>query len=138
MASDSQETNGGIKAKCVKLFRAEDEYGTKVIIGTAGASFTGMLYVDNYGSGEPRPDILDNITEDENFLILIWDGKDLFEVDWMWRPILIPKTDFVAIGSGAAAAMGAMYMGASAREAVAAAKKIDNYTGGAVKTIALK
>ena len=137
MAADSQETDGGMKTKCRKLFRVEDACGNEVIIGTAGGSFTGMLFVDNYSSVEDRPAVLDNITEDENFHNLIWDGEDLYEVDWLWHPIKVPRVPFFAIGSGAAAAMGAMHAGASAKEAIQIAKKIDNYTGGTVKTMSL-
>jgi ATP-dependent protease HslVU (ClpYQ) peptidase subunit len=39
---------------------------------------------------------------------------------------------FVAIGSGAAAALGALYVGATPVEAVRAAAKVDPYTGGRI------
>lgn len=43
----------------------------------------------------------------------------------------------VAIGSGGEVATGAMLMGASSREAVKIASKIDIYTGGKIKTVNL-
>ena len=137
MAADSQETLGDNKANCKKLFKKKDETGKKVIIGTAGGSFTGMIYVDHFGSGKKRPDEISYMYEDEDFHNLIWDGKKLFEVNWMWRPIQV-HSRFFAIGSGAGAALGAMHMGATAREAVVIAKKIDNYTGGPVITATLE
>lgn len=137
MAADSQETTD-VKSHCVKLFRTTDEYNNPVIIGTAGGSFSGMTYVDFYGTGEERPTTIDNMDVEEDFHNLIWDGKDLWEVNWLWRPIKVPKSHkFFAIGSGAAAALGAMHMGASAKEAVNIAKKIDNHTGGPVRTMSL-
>ena len=137
MAADSQETNGDTKARCKKLFRKKDEDGQYVIIGTGGGSFTGMIYVDHFGTGKKRPDEISYMYEDEDFHNLIWDGKKLLEVNWMWRPIQV-QAPFYAIGSGAAAALGAMHMGATAKEAVQIAKKIDNNTGGLVVTASLR
>jgi hypothetical protein len=44
---------------------------------------------------------------------------------------------FAAWGSGAAAAYGALYMGADAREAVAIAMKVDGWSGGSVRSLSL-
>jgi ATP-dependent protease HslVU (ClpYQ) peptidase subunit len=138
MAADTQETTGGdLTARCKKLYRCTDPKGRRVLIGTAGGSFSGMVYVDWFKKGGERPNVLDNISSDEDFHNLIWDGKSLFEVNWLWRPIKVPRPKFFAIGSGAGAALGAMHMGASAKEAVAVAKKIDIYTGGAIVTMKL-
>lgn len=46
--------------------------------------------------------------------------------------------DFTAWGSGFAAALGALHMGASALEAVIAASKVDCYTGGAITEMRLE
>jgi ATP-dependent protease HslVU (ClpYQ) peptidase subunit len=138
MVSDSQETSGGLKFNCRKLFRKKDLVGNKVILGTAGGSFTGMIYVDLFGTNKPRPTTIEYMYEDEDFHIIIWDGKKLFEVNWMWRPIEVPPIHkFFAVGSGAAVALGAMHMGASAREAVAIACRVDAYTGGRLQVMTL-
>lgn len=47
-----------------------------------------------------------------------------------------PRTP-IAIGSGGDVAVGAMMMGATSREAVKIASKIDVYTGGKIKTVRL-
>jgi hypothetical protein len=132
MAADSQETNDTLKSTCTKIFKKKDEKGRPVLLGTAGGSYTGMIYVDWFGSGKERPEKIRDIFEDEDFHIIIWDGKKLWEVNWLWRPIEVTNTKFFAIGSGAAVALGAMEMGASAFEAVVTAKKYDTYTGGRV------
>lgn len=138
MAADTQETDGNdSQHRCKKLFRCTDPKGKRVILGTAGGSFSGMIYVDHFRTGKPRPTTIEYIYEDEDFHILIWDGKKLFEVNWLWRPIQVPRPKFFAIGSGAPAALGAMHMGATAKEAVAVAKKIDIYTGGAIVAMKL-
>lgn len=137
MAADSQETTD-IKMHCRKLFRRTSPTGRRVIIGTAGSSYAGMIHVDSYSKGSERPKVLDNIESDEDFQNLIWDGKALWEINWLWHPIRVPRSHkFFAIGSGAAAALGAMHMGASAKEAVNTAKKIDNLTGGRVSCMSL-
>lgn len=137
MAADTQETQGESQLRCKKLYRCTSPKGRRVIIGTAGGSFSGMVYVDWFKEGGDRPSVLDNISNDEDFHNLIWDGKNLFEVNWLWRPIKVPTPKFFAIGSGAPAALGALHMGASAKEAVNVAKKIDIYTGGRVVSMKL-
>jgi 20S proteasome alpha/beta subunit len=47
------------------------------------------------------------------------------------------ETEFVAIGSGMATALGALYHGASAREAVEIASLVDTATGDGVDTLSL-
>ena len=54
-------------------------------------------------------------------------------VDSLGKLYKHPINKFSAIGSGWAIAMGAMQSGASAKEAVKAAIKLDIYSGGAVK-----
>jgi hypothetical protein len=48
------------------------------------------------------------------------------------------NTEFAAWGSGAMAALAALHMGASAKQAVKVAKKVDVYTGGKVKTMKIR
>jgi ATP-dependent protease HslVU (ClpYQ) peptidase subunit len=137
MAADTQETAGESQMRCKKIFRATSPKGRRVLIGTAGGSFAGMIYVDHFKSGKERPITIDYMDIEEDFHNLIWDGTNLFEVNWLWRPIKVPRPKFFAIGSGAPAALGAMHMGASAKEAVNVAKKIDIYTGGRVVSMKL-
>lgn len=59
-------------------------------------------------------------------------GAVLFESDQM-APFKVPK--IFAIGSGSRFAMGAMYAGSSAADAVRIASKLDEYTGGKVHTM---
>ena len=48
-----------------------------------------------------------------------------------------PIDDFCAVGTGSEYAIGAMAMGATAKQAVEIAKKYDRATGGRIKTIAI-
>lgn len=136
IASDSRETwtsdDGGSRVHtCKKLFRKRIGKGRKaydVIIGTAGESSPGMLFVDWYGSDSPPPVTL--LTE-ADFTILILKPKGLYVADAYCREVPILEK-FFAIGSGAAAALAAMHCGKSAREAVTIAARIDPYTGGRI------
>lgn len=140
LAADSQVTFGGdasgaIKGTCQKLFRKTIKSGRKtrtVILATAGESSPGMVFVDWYGTGGARPDLL----KDTDFTCLVLEPDGLYEVDSLCRPerILAP---FYAIGSGAKAALAAMHCGKSAREAVAIAAKLDPYTGGRIVSMRL-
>src|SRR3990172_4095652 len=149
VAADSQETwdteGGGVsKHKCVKLFRKqvrseiEGEPPHDVIIATAGATFSGMVFVDWYGSGKEIPDSLVHGTEDEgDFDALILTPKGLFIANRYCRPVKI-EDKFIAVGSGRTAAIAAMLCGKTAVEAVQIAMKIDPYTGGKIFSMSLK
>jgi ATP-dependent protease HslVU (ClpYQ) peptidase subunit len=136
IAADSQESYGTDRKflNCQKLFKNKGE-----ILATAGHSSTGMLFYDWYfgtQDDEERLELTRAIDWDDDFHILIWNDEGLFEVDKYFRWIEVPEA-FYAVGSGAAAALGAMYMGANAEEAVKVAKDIDVFTGGKVVTLKL-
>jgi len=62
-------------------------------------------------------------------LIISADRRVILVDGEAYREVAAP---FYAIGSGADAALGAMYAGASAAEAISIAAKIDPYTGGEI------
>ena len=70
---------------------------------------------------------------------LCWDGDNLWHVstggegEGPWK-FLLDKAVPTAIGSGAAVALGAMYTGASAKDAVKAAIALNVYCGGKIRT----
>lgn len=139
MAADSRvttesEAGGHMVHQCVKLFRKNG-----AIIGLQGESSPGMFFLQWFGSKNPAPQAL--IESEADFCALVLTKKGLFEYD-KWcnaEPVLLTKgRPFHAIGSGAKAAMGAMYMGAAARRAVAVACSIDPYTAPPVVWMSLK
>ncbi len=68
--------------------------------------------------------------------LIFWDGNELF-VTGHSLPVCQRVEGYFAIGSGSPIALGALFAGATASEAVEAAIKHDVYTGGAVKTFEL-
>ena len=139
IAADTQESlDNGHKRECVKLYRVGD-----VIIGTAGNSYTGLMLVDWYCEGADRENlpttpIMTMINEDiENFECIVVRGHDdIITVDKFFQPMELELEDgYTAIGCGACVALGAMYHGATATEAVEAAIKHDLYTGGSVTSM---
>lgn len=59
--------------------------------------------------------------------IKIYEDKHYFSIE--------RESDFISLGSGSPAAMGAMYAGASSYEAIAIASQLDTCTGGVIRCI---
>ena len=126
MACDSQ-ISGGFVSTC-----PDKVIVGKCLVGFSGdyaAGYQGALYLA--GESQERPDYGDDDTE-----YIVVDRKRIWIADSRLR--LAPIGDkFWSIGSGCAAAMAAMYMGASAEDAVKIAIKVDEYSGGKVRTYTL-
>ena len=140
IATDSQETSGnGEKYNCKKLFEVNG-----YIIATAGGSYAGMAFVNWMANWHGDPDWSDhpdfvNLDTDEDFecLIISPDGE-CFTVNRLLTPLPQKGNKLITLGSGSKAARGAMMAGATAKEAVEIAKKIDSYTGGRIQEVILK
>ena len=136
MAADSQESDDGnsVKQPCRKIYEKQITYrGQKwrVLIGTAGATYTGMVFVDWY-TGDPNKRIpyqFENVDFIEDFECLILHPAGIFTVNRMCRPILV-ETEYASVGSGKKAAIAVMIYdkNASAKRAVEVACKVDVYT----------
>lgn len=139
VAADSWETihtedGGARRHTCQKIFTKRLGQGKQrrtVILATAGETYPGMTFVEWFGSGKPKPDVL--LNSESDFDILILDRGRIYVADRHCQPVQILEP-FYAIGSGAKAALAAMHCGKSAREAVKIAARIDPYTGGRVCT----
>lgn len=124
------DAGGSRLFRCVKLYRKAGD-----VIALAGESAPGLVFLDWYGSGRTKPELL--VHGDGDFTALVLTRKGLFEYDKWCRGEQV-KERFYAIGSGAKAALGALHMGANARKAVAIACKIDPYSAPPIKTMRLK
>ncbi len=136
VASDSQETSGGDKYNCKKLYRSRNH-----VIATAGGTYAGMAFVTWFAEwttdGEPDwndcPDFT-NLDWDEDFeCLVIRPDKSCYSVNRLFVPVNQLGNRFITLGSGGSAARGALLAGASPREAVEIAKTIDTYTGGDIQ-----
>lgn len=140
MAADSRctmssEAGGSRVSKCDKLYRKTTSDKEDVIIGLAGESGPGLVFLDWFGTGKDIPASL--LEGEGDFTALVLSKKGLFEYDKWCRGERV-KGRFYAVGSGAKAALGALYMGANAKAAVKIACKIDPYTAGPVVAMSLK
>lgn len=135
IAADSRETwgDGDSTSNCEKLFRKR--VGRRdVIIATAGGSYSGMVFLDWFGSGKPEPSVLSTLDLEEDFTALVLDRGKVYTANHLCR-LVEDINPFVAIGSGRKAALAAMYCGRGAREAVAVACKIDPYSAPPIVTM---
>lgn len=138
MASDSRVTHSdehdsassALISRAVKLFRRRD-----AIIGLAGESSPGLIFLDWYGSGKPPPSVL--IDGEADFTALVLTRRGIFTYDAYCRGERIIGP-FWAIGSGAKGAMCAMHAGASAERAVEICCMVDPYTAPPVHVLKLK
>lgn len=134
LAADSQATSS-YKQKCQKIHKVGDSY-----FAFCGALSTAYLFIewlkldqrDWLIDGKDPPKGLGD--DDFEAIELSEEGAFVWDCRLTRRPVL---DAFYAIGSGSDFAMGAMAMGADAKEAVRVAAKFDPYTGGAIKKVTL-
>ena len=141
IASDSRATwDDWAVSRCVKLYRAKsksDPVKGDVIVGTAGHSSAALLFLDWLEvGGEPRlHDRGVNETTEFECLIMhksgVWVGDRLCRLERL-------EEEFWAAGSGRHAALGAMWAGKSAIDAVRIATRIDPFSGGRVVSMSLE
>ena len=140
LAADSRETQGDDSVNlCEKLFRKKIGKHWHVI-GTAGGSYSGMVFVDWYGSNDPPPETLtQHLDLEEDFEVIVWNGKEqaLYTANHLCRLVKVIEP-FYAVGSGRKAALAALHLGASAIEAVRITCLIDCFCALPVKHIRVK
>lgn len=128
MCGDTQLTGDDGQVSVVrKVFKV---HGT--LLGIAGTYDDCMQFVEWFkggGHGKVKLDDVSAIMLRPNGHMLYFDGSS--------HPYRI-RDKFTAIGSGSSAALGAMHMGASPKQAVAVASKVDSYTGGKITTRTIK
>lgn len=131
MAADSQGTTGNIRSRVEKMWRIGDQ----AILGVAGTLADCMVF---------RQWAIDSLLEDcedappkmDEVEAIVLTRKGVYHYSASPIPTKIGDK-FYAIGSGAELALGAMQMGADARQAVRVASKWDVHTGGRISTLSL-
>jgi len=141
LACDSKETHEDEKAGEISFYHTQKIYRKRVrpdikkksyevLIATRGEVGASLIAVDWYGEGLEEPD--DRLYSDSQFDLLIVEPDGLWTMDQYFRPHKIDDEEYYAIGSGTKAALGAMFMGATAVQAIEAAISCDPGTGGEV------
>ena len=102
-----------------------------LIIGTVGSAYDFEKFCAWLAD---KPDSIPELSSKFEALVLHKDGTILC---FNRNCDSIPHTAPAAIGSGAAVAYGAMFMGANARDAVRAASRYDLATGGLITSVAI-
>lgn len=131
IAADTQATDGnGIKTTTArKIFEVNGG-----LVGLAGDLSDAMVFVEWLRN--PKKARKPEAHSEFGALELRADGKV-----YMWNPTLhalLIEDEYYAIGSGAPIAMGAMFVGATAEQAVRAAIKFDAYTSGGIAVAQLR
>lgn len=136
IAADSRETlstdEGGDRVtshECQKLFRFAAGTARESICGTYGMSSAGLVFLDWYESSlkaKRRPKAPQFDVEDD-FGVVVLTRSGLWHYDRFCRPEQLTN-EFYAFGSGAKAALGALWAGAAAEEAVKIACRIDPWS----------
>lgn len=129
MACDSRITGGFIAATKTKIIT-----GRNCLVGFCGdyiACYSGALWLAGELSDRP------STSDSDDVLFLVLRGKDIYLADAQLREAPVGGK-YWAIGSGEQAAMTAMHMGATAKEAVKMAKLVDECTGGRVREFSLE
>lgn len=141
IASDSRSTMDDYAiGKCVKLYRVKskvDPIKGDVIVGTAGHGSSSLLFVDWLEQGGDPSLHERGVDEHAEFECLVLHKSGLYMADRLCRLEKI-EDEVWAAGSGRHAALGAMYAGKSAVEAVRIAARIDPFTGGRVVSMSLR
>jgi hypothetical protein len=125
VACDSQLT-GDFMGKAQKI-----HVGDGVIVGYCGDLIASEHLVKIYLSGEDV-DQKKDIDKDDDIELMVVKKSGVYILDKWLREARICGKQF-AIGSGSQAAMVAMNMGATPKEAIKEAMKVDPYTGGKIR-----
>jgi ATP-dependent protease HslVU (ClpYQ) peptidase subunit len=128
LAGDSLITAGETKLpdRCRKVFRFRDG---RLFAGSGdGVAIDILKIATRRCLPIPR---LKNV----NALLIFPDGKIAFYEEGKWSDVY---AEYVAMGNGAHYALGAMAVGASAREAVRAGCKLDTHSGGRIHHVNLE
>ena len=104
-------------------------------MGGAGYADSIMMGIAWLEEGGPKPDLVDRSEDWSGILVIAPDGA-IWKFEKQLHGFLVEAPQF-AIGSGRAFAIGAMAMGATAREAVEVASRFDPHSGMGVDVLEL-
>lgn len=124
-------TKSKAKTKIFKINAHEMHFPENFIIGFCGLASEIIDVVDFYEC----PEVYEKMPRTKNLsgLVLTESGK-IYQFDTPSKWLLVDDK-YAAAGSGANVALGALHMGATPKEAVLAASKVDPFTGMGTKVL---
>lgn len=130
MASDLQATHGDLKYTAKKIY----PIGRSLIgaAGTVTAICKFVRWMESGGKSKTRPEF----DKKDSLMGMVLNPAGIFMYDTALEPDEI-EDDFVAIGTGAAAALGALYAGADVKRAVEIASRLDPSCGRGIEIYTL-
>lgn len=127
LAADSQATRDNTRTGfATKLFRLDD--GERAALLGCAADAYALLDWYRAGKDRPQPE-----AKEGSLVVVEAGGEIMIYQDGYHQPA--PTAPFHAWGSGMDFALGAMWAGASAKEAVEIAVGLDTYSGGPVTVL---
>lgn len=119
------------KTKIFKIPAHERHYHEDFLIGFAGTASEIIDIVDFY----MNPDLYERMPRTKGLTgLVLTESKKIYMFDTPGKWLAV-NTPYCAIGSGLHVALGALSVGASPKEAVIAASKVDPFTGMGTKVI---
>lgn len=132
LAADSQATDSQVW-RTRKIERLQTSAG-ELLVGWCGQVFAAQVFLEWLKNDKNRKPDIGN--EDFEAIVIAETGRVT-----IWNQSLVPwkpRAKFFAVGSGAPAALAAMYCGKSAVEAVKIACKIDPWSSGPIHSLKRK
>lgn len=132
LAADSQATDSQVW-RTRKIERLQTSAG-ELLVGWCGQVFAAQVFLEWLKNDKNRKPAIGN--EDFEAIVIAETGRVT-----IWNQSLVPwkpRAKFFAVGSGAPAALAAMYCGKSAVEAVKIACKIDPWSSGPIHSLKRK
>jgi hypothetical protein len=131
MASDSRVSGGVAMCYCDKVFRIRN-----TLVGVCGDNAFTTKWLEWFRRDMPPVEELMDIDEERDFLAIELNAEGIWLYTNTCEPDLLHEK-FYAIGSGSMAAMGALYAGKSAVDAIKIASLCDEHTGGKIRELLL-
>jgi len=130
IAADTQVTTESLTFNSIKVFKFHSEiFGCEILVGTAGDCKEGEVFLDWLRSGDDLEDM-------DDYEAVVCTGSDIYYFTGSKYPIMVLDNHF-AIGTGAPYALAILDNNGGLKDAVQAAIKRDEYTGGMALSLTL-
>ena len=123
LAADRHMTSDGLRSECTKIYKNKD-----MVLAICGTLACGFELLEWYKKGKKKKDWPSFQATDDWTTLVVAHKKKVFYLEGQPNPIEVLEP-FYAWGSGRDYALGAMEMGATAKQAVEIASKFNIHCG---------